>query len=246
MSQKAKYKPKELAEVAGVTIRTLHHYDRIGLLRPARTVAGYRVYNEDDLLRLQHIAVLKFVGLSLVEIKAVLGRAPVEVREALEFQRAVLAEKRKQIDKALRVIEIAETRGYDRESLLQCMEALKMAERKEWMLDYYSPEARAKIVETQRTMTPEMMADSQRQWRELIAEVEEAALSEDPSSPRARSLAERWQKLIQGFTQNDPEIKAGLSKLYADKKSWPADFKKPYSDRAGEFICKAQALLNKL
>jgi DNA-binding transcriptional MerR regulator len=62
------YKAREFAELTGVTVRALHHYDRIGLLKPKRTLAGYRVYSMDDLQALQQIVVLKFIGIPLRRI----------------------------------------------------------------------------------------------------------------------------------------------------------------------------------
>jgi MerR family transcriptional regulator, thiopeptide resistance regulator len=65
------YRASEFAALAGVTVRTLHHYDRAGLLRPtARTDAGYRLYGGREFARLQQILTLKFIGLPLEEIEA--------------------------------------------------------------------------------------------------------------------------------------------------------------------------------
>ena len=65
------------SELAGVTVRTLHHYDRLGLLRPAgRTAAGHRLYADRDLARLQQIVTLKFIGLPLETRVANAGVAP--------------------------------------------------------------------------------------------------------------------------------------------------------------------------
>lgn len=116
-----------------------------------------------------------------------------------------------------------------------------MSERKEWMLRYYSQEAKEKIAERAKHWTPEMQAESERQWKELIAEVEEAAKGGDPHSPEARQLAARWQELIRGFTQGDPEITAGLQRLYADRQNWPKEFQPPYSEAAAAFLRKAIA-----
>jgi len=68
----------ELAEQAGVSVRTLHHYDEIGLLTPTRSAAGHRRYTESDLARLTQIVALRSVGLSLGEIERCLdsGEAP--------------------------------------------------------------------------------------------------------------------------------------------------------------------------
>lgn len=82
---------KELAELAGVTVRTLHHYDQIGLLAPrARTDAGYRLYDHDDLLRLQQIMVWRELGFGLAEVKAVLDDPAYDLAAALESQRTQL------------------------------------------------------------------------------------------------------------------------------------------------------------
>lgn len=105
---------KELAELAGVTVRTLHHYDEIGLLTPhARTAAGYRLYDHDDLLRLQQIMVWRELGFGLAEVKAVLDDPGYDLAEALESQRTALDARaaeldllRKRLDEAL-----AEVRG---------------------------------------------------------------------------------------------------------------------------------------
>jgi len=66
------YQVHEFAQLSGVTVRALHHYDREGLLKPAaRSAAGYRLYTDRDLVRLEQIVVLKFLGLSLREIRQV-------------------------------------------------------------------------------------------------------------------------------------------------------------------------------
>ena len=241
MSKAALYKTSEAAKLAGVTVRTLHHYDRLGLLQPSgRGENGYRLYSQSDLVRLQHIAVLKFLGLKLSEIRELLRKAPTDIREALLLHRRLLTQRQKQITDAVRVIDRAEERGYDLESLLESMEVLRMTERKGWMLEYYSPEAQEKIRERQKSFGPAEQAQAQQKWKELIAEVEDAAKSESPTSARAQELAKRWDDLISGFTQGDPEIKAGLDRLYKDKQNWPADFKRPYSEQAGQFICAAR------
>ncbi|HEX7956933.1 MAG TPA: MerR family transcriptional regulator, partial [Pyrinomonadaceae bacterium] len=97
------YRASEFAGLTGVTVRTLHHYDRAGLLRPSRrTGAGYRLYGARDFARLQQILTLKFIGLPLEEIRRLLGRRALDLKETLRLQRGALAEKRRQLDMALR------------------------------------------------------------------------------------------------------------------------------------------------
>jgi len=86
------FKAQEFAELAGVTVRTLHHYDRLGLLKPTgRTESGYRLYGETDLVRLEQITVLKFLGLPLKHIREVLAQKPQALKPALRLQLLALA-----------------------------------------------------------------------------------------------------------------------------------------------------------
>ena len=88
----ALYHVHEFAERAGVTVKALHHYDRLGLLKPRRTAAGYRLYADRDLERLEQIVALKFIGLSLRQIKVVLDRETLPLSDALRLQRQVLSD----------------------------------------------------------------------------------------------------------------------------------------------------------
>jgi DNA-binding transcriptional MerR regulator len=76
----------EFAQLAGVTVKALHHYDRLGLLKPARSAAGYRLYAASDLERLEQIIALKFLGIPLTQIAGVLDRTGAELRDALRLQ----------------------------------------------------------------------------------------------------------------------------------------------------------------
>lgn len=85
------YHVQDVARLSGVTVRTLHHYDRIGLLVPAgRSDAGYRLYGENDLLRLQQILTWRALGFSLAEIKRVLDEPGFDRTRALRHQREAL------------------------------------------------------------------------------------------------------------------------------------------------------------
>ena len=101
------YRVHEFAEMAGVTVRTLHHYDHLGLLKPhRRTESGYRLYSDRDLARLEQIVVLKFLGLPLSQIGDLLQNGAA-LPDALRRQQRVLAEKRRQLDRAIVAIEKA-------------------------------------------------------------------------------------------------------------------------------------------
>lgn len=106
------YRVREVARLAGVTVRTLHHYDRIGLLVPAgRTAAGYRLYDNSNLLRLQQILVARELGMPLTLIKRLLDDPGYDRASALEAHRTCLVKdlrvtsrRIQSIDKALAIL----------------------------------------------------------------------------------------------------------------------------------------------
>ena len=240
MHQARLYKAQEFAERAGVTVRTLHHYDRLGLLAPSgRTEAGYRLYGDRDLVRLEQILALKFIGFPLREIRRLLKRDAKDLPGALRRQRTMILEKRRLLDLAAEAIQRAET-APDWAAIQKIIEVIHMQDNMEWAKKYYSEQARASLADRQ--VSAEVIEQGQRNWAVLIKDVE-AALGEDPASPRAQALAARWRKLIEAFTGGNPEVQAGLNKLYQDQANWPATMKKPYSDEVGAFMCRAMAVV---
>ena len=99
-------KVKEVAELVGVSIRTLHHYDQIGLLTPKEiTDSGYRLYSEENLETLQQILFFKELGFTLKEIKKIINSPSFNRQEALILQRKMLIEKRNKVDKMIETID---------------------------------------------------------------------------------------------------------------------------------------------
>lgn len=112
--QQPVYRVQEFAKLAGVTVRALHHYDHLGLLKPRRSAAGYRLYSEGDLSRLEQIVALKFIGLPPKEVGSMLGSQAASFPDALRMQRSVLERKRRLLDRAIEVIRQAESAATDR------------------------------------------------------------------------------------------------------------------------------------
>lgn len=218
------------ARLSGVTVRALHYYDRLGLLRPKRMLNGYRAYSEPDLVRLEQIVALKFVGLPLRRIKELLDRQERGLAEALHLQRRVLEAKRGLLDQAIEAIRQAETavaagRPPGAAILTKIIEVMEMQNDAEWTTKYYSEAAQAKISRQRQEFSPESQERVGRQWMELIRDVE-AALGEDPAAEKGQALAARWTALLEEFTGGDPEVTSGLKDLYADRAHWPAAAKK--------------------
>jgi DNA-binding transcriptional MerR regulator len=240
------FKAQEFAELAGVTVRTLHHYDRLGLLKPTgRTESGYRLYGETDLVRLEQITVLKFLGLPLKHIREVLAQKPQALKPALRLQLLALDEKRRRLDLAIQAIREAQQTldaGHEPDSLIfkKILEVMKMQNTNDWLMKYYDEEARAKVEDRKKLWSPELQERVSKQWADLFADIE-AAKHEDPTSPQAQALADRWTALVSEFTGGDPGIAQGLKAMYSDQQNWPAGQSSSVPNEATAFIMKVNA-----
>ena len=236
------YRIQEFAELTGVTVKALHHYDRLGLLKPQRALSGYRLYVERDLERLEQILALKFLGFPLKEIKTVLDRAALKLPEALRMQRQALAEKQKLLARAMKAIVAAEKaldsgKTTNPAILKRLIEVINMQSDIDAMKKYYSEEAWSKV-------GPRYEGEFSQEWIDLYRDLE-AALDEDPASEKVQALAVRWIALSSG----DPEVREGATKAWADRKNWPgamqqriADF---HLDKIAPFIGQAMTAYRK-
>jgi MerR family transcriptional regulator, thiopeptide resistance regulator len=231
------YRVHEFAERAGVTVKALHHYDRLGLLKPRRTDAGYRIYIDSDLERLEQIVALKFIGLSLKQIKAILGRNALQLPAALRLQRTELEEKRRLLDRAIQAIVSAEStlQSGAADALKKIIEVIEMQTTTGFMKNYYREEAWARFQERHPVWPSEA-------WSDLFRDVA-AALTEDPAGGKAQELAARWRALRVSDAAGDPHIHAGLIKAWADREYWPEAIQKHFAEfdlhAISAFIAKA-------
>jgi MerR family transcriptional regulator, thiopeptide resistance regulator len=242
------WQAKQFAELSKVTVRTLHHYDRIGLLKPKHYDRnGFRLYGEAEFARLQQITTLKFIGFSLNQIREILGAREFDLAETLQLQRRIIEAQRNRLNLALEAITRAEKvfqrdGGTDWESFKNIIEVINMEQNMDWTRKYYSESAQAKIEERKSLWSPELQERVTRDWNELTRDIE-AAIADgvSPSDERAQKLAARWNGLIEEFTGGDREISKGLNKMYADQASWQdkVSWKSPYSGEVKNFIMEA-------
>lgn len=226
-------------------MRTLHFYDREGLLKPAiRSGSGYRLYGEAELERLEQILALRFVGFGLDQIKELVEGPARPLGDALRLQREIMLRQKVKLESVIEAIEEAQRAlradvEADRwQALRNVMEIFKMKSDWSWTQNYYTEEDRAKLAERMRDTPKDVVEQGQRDWAALIAEVEDAK-GEDPAGERAQALAGRWKDLVGQFTRGDAGIQKSLNKLWSDDTHWPKDFKRPWSDEADAFIKKA-------
>jgi MerR family transcriptional regulator, thiopeptide resistance regulator len=220
------YKVREFADLAGVTVRTLHHYDRIGLLKPKRGQSGYRLYTLNDLERLVQITALKFLGIPLHEIKILLGASPLSLSESLRLQHKALKEKRDLITRAIHAIEEAERlvrpdQTTEASALRKIIEVIEMRPEANFMRKYYTEEAWARKRELREQTHPETLERHLQAWKKLFLEVE-AAIDVDPAGETGQRLAREWVLLAEVSSAGDSGIRAGAIKAWKDHQNWPA------------------------
>src|SRR5215831_138367 len=243
------YKVREFAKLTAVTVRTLHHYEAAGLLKPARTPAGYRQYTLADLERLEQVVALKFLGLPLQQIKTLLDREPIRLPDALQVQLAILEEKRLLLDRAIAVIRDAVNtaqagKPMDVALLKQIIGAINMQDSADFKKKYFSKESWARLTALKRKSTPQARLRESRAWLALLCDVE-AALRENPGSKKAQALAGRWMRLAQVSSQGDQGIQAGWESAWSDRQHWPARDQEHIAsydlEKISQFISKALA-----
>ncbi|HEX6464096.1 MAG TPA: MerR family transcriptional regulator [Vicinamibacterales bacterium] len=220
------YTVRAFAALAGVTPKALRHYDRIGLLKPRRTAAGYRVYVERDLERLEQIAALSFVGLPLKDIRRLLDGPPRSLGSALHAQRAVLEEKRRLLDVAVEAIRdterlLAAGHTLDAALLKGLMEAIDMQNHVDALKQYFSNEAWTTLSRLREKHDGERTSVVA-SWSALFREAE-SLLAEDPESPKAQEFGDRWLRHWEQTTGGNAGVAAGMRTAWADRENWPPE-----------------------
>lgn len=217
------HRVRALAKLSGVSVRTLHHYDAIGLLVPKRrSRAGYRLYDDSDLLRLQQILIQRELGLPLERIKAVLDDPAFDRRAALEEQRRLLSERAEQTQAMLRAVEhaLAVIDGRKEVSTMNLKQ----------IFDGFDP-ARYEVEARERWGQTEAYRVSKQRTQDYTAEdwqrlkEEQTLIYADafqlmkggaaPDSPEALAVAERHRASIdRWFYPCSRQMHRGLSDLY--------------------------------
>lgn len=210
----------ELAKRTGLSVRTLHYYDEIGLLPPSRhTGSRHRLYGVPELLRLQQIKSMRQLGFSLEEIRGLLRQPAFSPHGVLELHVQRL---REQIEARQRLCGLLETlaasfssrAAVTADELILAIEGITKMER------YYTPEQIREIKERGAKLGEAHIREVEAEWPRLIAQVrEEMAKGTDPGSDRVRALAKRWGELVREFTGGNPGIEQALRRMYEQEES---------------------------
>jgi MerR family transcriptional regulator, thiopeptide resistance regulator len=212
------WKVGELAKRTGVSVRALHHYDEIGLLSPShRSEAGYRLYTETDVARLQQIRSLRALGFSLEKAREFLRRPEVTPDRVLQLHIAHLKEQIATQQSLCDRLEQASRRwradeNVPTEEFLQIIEVTNMIGK------YYTPEQMDELKKRGEALGQEHIRQVEAEWPELMAKVQaEMDKGTDPADERVQALARRWKELVEEFTGGNPGIEQSLGRMYKEE-----------------------------
>ena len=230
-----RYTVKQLADLAGISTRTLRYYDQIGLLQPsAHGDNGYRYYDESAALRLQQIMFYRELDLSLDAIRAVLDDPNFDLMQALATHREALRHEAERLGSLIHTIDKTMSHlkgememttqelfaGFDEEKQRHYEEAAAQQwgservneSRRRW--GSYSAEKKAQI-----------MAEGGEIYRELAGYI-----GQDPALEAVQRLVARWRQNIRYFYEPTPEILLGLAQAYAEQPDFAAFYQKIHPD----------------
>ncbi|WP_018628653.1 MerR family transcriptional regulator [Niabella aurantiaca] len=211
---------KELARAAGVTVRTLHLYDRTGLLKPAlRTEKKYRYYGKAELLRLQQILFYKELGLSLAEIAALLDAPDFDLVKALTGHKKALQQKQQQLSKMMETIDktILNLKGKINMTHEELYAGLPREQAQQWRKE--ALEKWPDQVKHSEKMLLKMSRagfDILQQTFKSVNEQLAALKKEDPQSPQSPQVQQHYDCILKfwGKTDNIAAAYKGLGDLY--------------------------------
>ena len=208
----------DLARRTGLTVRTLHHYDEIGLLKPSlHTESGHRLYTGRDVARLQQVLSLRQLGFSLEEIRACLDRpgfSPLEVITCTVHACGSRSRYRRKLCERLDAIaaQLRAAGEVSADDFLKTIEEMTMIE------NYYTPEQMEYLKKRKEQVGDERIQQVQQEWPELIAQVRaEMQKGTAPTAPEVLALAQRWQGLINEFTGGDAGIERSVGRLWNEQ-----------------------------
>jgi DNA-binding transcriptional MerR regulator len=238
------YTIHQVAGLAGVSVRTLHHYDRIGLLRPARrSPSGYRLYSEPDLLRLQQILFYRELDLPLDDIRGVLDAPGFDPLSALEQHRRRLLEQAQRLEGLIHTIDKTIQKLTEDNLILTDEELYEGFARDE--AEEIRQEARERYgVERVRSSEERLRKMSKAEWQAFKAEGEQtnrrlASLMQlEPADERVQAVVERHHAQIEHFYPAPAQVYAGLAQLYTDDERFRAYYEK-YAPGLADFLRRA-------
>ena len=234
---------KQLSDLAGVTPRTLHHYDAIGLLKPSRVGEnGYRYYGEESILHLQQILFYRELGLPLEAIKKIMGRRDFDVLSALESHKKEIGKRIVRLERLVATVD----------NTISHLKGQKEMSKKQIFAGFTPEEEEQYAREAEQLYDPETVRESNRKWKAYGKEKQQAILAEGgqiytemiaampkgAESPEVQALVERWRKNMDYFWTPDLDQLLGLAEMYNADQRFKANYDQMHPKLA-EFMLEA-------
>ncbi|WP_174615557.1 MerR family transcriptional regulator [Virgibacillus ihumii] len=238
-------KVKEVANLVGISVRTLHHYDEIGLLTSEETTeSGYRIYSVNDLETLQQILFFKELGFPLKKIKEIIGSPSFDRQEALEMHRNLLLEKRNRLDKMIATVDktIQDMKGEIKMSNKEKFEGFDFShnpyeqEARERWGDKAVDESNAKINSMSQDEKKAFGDEFNAIYRDLAAIRHEA-----PDSDVAQEGIEKWYHFLNRMGSYSLDAFKGLGQMYVDDERFTKNIDQ-FGDGLAVFMRDAMAV----
>ncbi|MFC0014408.1 MULTISPECIES: MerR family transcriptional regulator [Allobacillus] len=234
-------KVKEVADLVGISVRTLHHYDEVGLLIPEDTTeAGYRVYSEKNLEDLQQILFFKELGFNLKKIKEIMDSPIFDRQEALHMQHQMLLEKRKRLNKMIATIEktIKHSQGEISMSSEEKFEGFDFNQ------NPYEKEAREKwgdkAVDQANEKTKNMTTFEQERFNDIFRRLADIRhLS--PDSEEAQTMIQEWYQYLNKIGNYSLEAFKGLGEMYVNDERFTKNIDQ-FGEGLAQFMCTAMSV----
>jgi DNA-binding transcriptional MerR regulator len=246
MEQTQPYTVRQLAHLAGVSVRTLHHYDQLGLLSPTeRTPAGYRLYHHSDLLRLQQILFYKELDVPLDEIRRLLDQPGFDPLNALQDHRRKLSQRIQRLERLLHTVD----------QTIRTLKEDNMTLSDEDLYTGFTQEQRERYDrEVKEMYNPALVAESKRRLRKLTkdqwqavkqagqaAVLKLADLIDQPvESPKVQAAVADHHAWIENFYTANAEVYRGLGRGYVEDPEF-RQFHEQVKPGLADFMCAAMA-----
>lgn len=230
----------EVAKLTGITVRTLHYYDEIGLLKPSEiTEAGYRLYSREDLEILQQILFFRELDFPLSQIKEIMNNPNYDKEEALKKQKELLIQQRQRIEGLIKLIEKRiegdnnmSFKEFDRNEIEENKKKYAKEVKERWGTSKAYEESEKKTS----SYNKEKWGDINQETSEIFKGFAELRNS-DPGSEEVQELVRRWQKYItDNFYTCTNEILSGLGLMYVEDERFKENL-----DKNGEGTAKLMA-----
>lgn len=246
------YKVKEVADMVGISVRMLHHYDKIGLLKPASvSPAGYRLYSDNDLERLQQVLLFKELDFTLKQIKEILDTEGFDREKALESHRHLIIQKQKRLNRIIKTLDktIDHIKGESIMSKKEMFDGFDMSEI-EQCKEKYAKEVKdlygnSNAYKESKKKTSKYTKDY---WKEIQSRGEvifkrlAELMDKDPADGEVQDTIEQYRQYItESFYTCTPEIFRGLGEMYVCDPRFTKNIDK-FGEGLSEFMKEAMGI----